>query len=234
MKGYLAVWGVTRFKVCLAGLLLGAALFHFSEDGIHVLSIGSFALMIVSVIALTLGESEDQRAGYETFAAELGLKIDGSAVVFTSSRVDFSGRIDERPVKVRIQTSRQSRSGGSQTTLTMSLECANPRRIRLRVVPVLSRFDVYLEWLPPKLEGPWPWSDGFEVRGTPADAARGLVQRVAAKYWENLSVRGRGGDSVTLSGGGCSWTMKRRDQEPSVPDLKARLALLSAIAAAAD
>ena len=233
MKGSLAAWGVTRFKVCLAGLLLGAALFHFSEDGLHVLSIGSFVLMIVSIIALTLSESEDQRAGYEPFAAALGLKVDESAVVFTSSRVDFSGRIDGRPVKVRIQTSRRSRSAGSQTTLTISMECANPRRIRLRVVPVLSRFDCYLEWLPPKLEGPWPWSDGFEVRGAPADAARGLVQRVESKYWGNLSVRGRGGDSVTLSGGRCSWTMQSWDREPSAPEVKARLALLSAIAAAA-
>jgi hypothetical protein len=226
---------LSKMKVLpVLGLALGAFLFHFSQDGVHLLSVASFVLIIVSIFGLIRVASQGERESLEPFAAELGLGIDAAVALGRNKRVDFSGRFGGRPVKLRIESN--SRRYGLRVTsvLTISMTCANPRGTHLRIVPVLPGFDVYLEQLPPKIEGFGPWSDGFEVRGKPADDARGLVERVGAQRWETMSARGRGGDSVKLSGQECSFERTWDAGRPSAAEVKARLRLLSEIAAAAD
>ena len=227
-----------KVLAALGGVVLGFVLFHFSPEGVHALTVGSLVLIGVSLFAFfaALGSDQWRLMGFsrEQLALtlpdgktlkdlilepyeDLGLMRRRDAILENR----YAGAYRGRRVELKIEDD-------SSRSLTMA--CANPRRIHLLVVPVLAGFDLYLEILPPKLEGPWPWSDGFEVRGAPAAAARGLIEKVAPGAWLALRARGRGGDSVKLSGESCSFESGARSGE----SVKERLQLLAAIADAAD
>jgi hypothetical protein len=233
-RPFIGIDAMTALKILPAvGLAVGAALFHYSQEGIHLASVGSFVLIIASVAGLIWAASQEDRESWEPFAEALGLQITAAVALDRNERVDLSGSFNGRPVKLRLESNTARYGLRTTYALTISMACGNPRRTRLRIVPVLPGFDVYLEALPPKLEGSWPWSSGFEVRGEPADGARRLVETVGAQRWAAMCARGRGGDSVKLSERECSFE-KTSDARPSAAEARARLLLLSAIAAAAE
>ena len=166
----------------ILGVYVGICLFGAAPAGMHPMTVVSLLLIASSFVTFVVSMSKKQVAKFEPFAKNFGLNIRGAVSLSGRAQAIFSGEYKGRQVEMKIQ---EISKGHHRLDygLSITIPCTNPHRMRLQVLPVLSSFDIYLGPLPPKLTGPWPCSDSFEVRGEPETTVRSLMNRVGADHW---------------------------------------------------
>jgi hypothetical protein len=217
-------------------VVAAALLFRAAPEGVHLQSVGSLVLLAVSIGAWCAAAAGSLRDSLRPLAKGLGLTPEGGFSFLSAEHTYLRGEHEGRRVEIRVDRTAGGRNSGK---VFYSFEGLVPLRgdpaLKIKILPKLEHsWDLYLEILPAKLQGSWPWAEGYDVYGAPEKAALDVLTRVPPALFGALRHREAGGDAVRLAGGCCRFVISTVDMLPSVGRLGALLRLCSALAGAAD